>query len=209
MRGRSVEEYRAPLFVAWQLTNRCQARCIACCEESGPDKAWRDELSREEAVDIARRIAAAGIPSVAFGGGEPLGVAHAWEVFDALAAGGVSIKLETDGRHIDEAAAERLAALPMHCIQISVDGPDAAVHERVRPGSSFAATVASVERLTARGRPPQLVFVPTRLNILRMADTYDLIVRGGQAWTTAGLVLADIGVRGGRFMALGLSLIHI
>jgi dihydroorotase len=36
-----------------------------------------------------------------------------------------------------------------------------------------------------------------------MAETYDLIVRGGQAWTTAGLVPADIGVRGGRFAALG------
>jgi dihydroorotase len=36
-----------------------------------------------------------------------------------------------------------------------------------------------------------------------MADTYDLIVRGGQAWTTAGLVPADIAVRGGRFAALG------
>ena len=42
MPGGSVDEYRAPLFVAWQLTNRCQARCIACCEESGPDRAWRD-----------------------------------------------------------------------------------------------------------------------------------------------------------------------
>jgi hypothetical protein len=52
MPGRSVDEYRAPLFVAWQLTNRCQARCIACCEESGPDKAWRDELARKTYVAI-------------------------------------------------------------------------------------------------------------------------------------------------------------
>ena len=57
--GRRV---RAPLFLAWQLTNRCSARCIACCEESGPDKAWRDELDRAEALDLARRIAESGIP---------------------------------------------------------------------------------------------------------------------------------------------------
>ena len=50
MQGRAVDEYRAPLFFAWQLTNRCTARCIACCEESGPDKAWRDELTRDEAL---------------------------------------------------------------------------------------------------------------------------------------------------------------
>jgi hypothetical protein len=76
MQGRSVEEYRAPLFVAWQLTNRCGARCIACCEESGPDKAWSDELGREEALDLAQRIVAFGVPYVAFGGGEPPGRPH-------------------------------------------------------------------------------------------------------------------------------------
>ena len=54
MRGRTVDDYDAPLFIAWQLTNRCSARCIACCEESGPDKAWGDELTRAEAVDMAR-----------------------------------------------------------------------------------------------------------------------------------------------------------
>ena len=53
MQGRSVDDYDAPLFLAWQLTNRCSARCLACCEESGPDKAWRDELSRDEALDLA------------------------------------------------------------------------------------------------------------------------------------------------------------
>ena len=113
--GRSVQEYRAPLFIAWQLTNRCRARCLACCEESGPDKAWRDELTRAEALDLARQIAAAGIPYVAFGGGEPLGVPHAWEIFEILAAAGVSLKLETEGSYIDEAAADRLAALPVQC----------------------------------------------------------------------------------------------
>src|SRR3954447_17053069 len=71
--GRSVDDYEAPLFLAWQLTNRCSARCLACCEESGPDRAWRDELTPREALDLATAIAEAGIAYVAFGGGEPLG----------------------------------------------------------------------------------------------------------------------------------------
>ena len=97
MPGRAVEAYRAPLFFAWQHTNRCRARCLACCEESGPDLAWSDELSRDEATAIARAIAGAGVPYVAFGGGEPLGVPHAWELFELLAAAGIALKLETDG----------------------------------------------------------------------------------------------------------------
>src|SRR4030095_4668701 len=105
MQGRSVGEYSAPLFVAWQLTNRCQSRCIACCEESGPDKGWADEFSRDEALELAQRIAAFGVPFVAFGGGEPLGVPFCWEIFERLARSGVALKLETDGRRIDDTQA--------------------------------------------------------------------------------------------------------
>src|SRR5262245_10799010 len=126
MPGRSVDEYRAPLFVAWQLTNRCQARCVACCEESGPDRAWRDELTRDEALDLARHIVRFGVPYVAFGGGEPLGVPFCFHIFETFAAGGVSQKLETDGSRIDDDAADRLAALAFECIQVSVDGATAA-----------------------------------------------------------------------------------
>jgi len=186
MQGRSVDEYRAPLFLAWQLTNRCSARCIACCEESGPDKAWRDELRRDEALALARRIADLGIPYVAFGGGEPLGVAHCWEIFDVLAASGVALKIETDGSRIDGAAAERMAALAIDCIQISVDGASAATHERVRPGSSFDAAVGAIERLVARGLPPQLVFVPTRHNLHEIVAAFDLAVSLGCAAFVTG-----------------------
>ena len=189
MRGRSVEEYGAPLFLAWQLTNRCSARCIACCEESGPDKAWADELTRDEALDLARRIAKSGIPYVAFGGGEPLSVAHCWEIFDGLAEAGVSLKLETDGSRIDDAAADRIASLAVQCVQISVDGATAATHERVRPGSSFAATIAAIERLTARGQPPQFVFVPTRFNLREVVPAFDLAVSlGCNAFVTGPLM---------------------
>jgi len=189
MLGRSVEEYRAPLFIAWQLTNRCSARCVACCEESGPDRAWADELTRDEALRLADRIGQAGIPYVAFGGGEPLGVAHCWEIFDRLAAAGCALKLETDGSRIDDAAADRIAALRMQCVQISVDGATAATHERVRPGSSFKATLAAIERLVARGRPPQMVFVPTRFNLAEMAHAFDLAVAlGCEAFVTGPMM---------------------
>ena len=179
MEGRSVDEYRAPLFLAWQLTNRCRGRCITCCEESGPDRAWADELDRDESLDLARRIVDAGIPYVAFGGGEPLGVPHCWEIFDILAAARVAIKLETDGNLIDERAADRLAALAVDCVQISLDGATAATHDRLRPGSTYAGALAAVQRLAARGLAPQWVFAPTRFNLHEIGAAYDLAATKG------------------------------
>ena len=189
MRGRTVDDYDAPLFLAWQLTNGCGARCLACCEESGPGKAWRDELSREEALDLAQAIADVGIPYVAFGGGEPLGVAHCWDVFERLAAHGVALKIETDGSRIDASAADRIAELAVDCVQISVDGATAATHQRVRPGSGFAAAVAAIERLVARNCPPQFVFVPTRLNLHEIVAAFDLAATlGCSAFVTGPLM---------------------
>ena len=187
--GRSVHGYRAPLFVAWQLTNRCQARCITCCEESGPDQAWRDELRPEEAVDLAQRLIAFGVPYVAFGGGEPLGVAHCWQLFELFSTAGVAIKLETDGQRIDDVTADRLAALAVQCVQISVDGATAATHERGRLGSSFAAATGAIKRMVERGQAPQLVFAPTRLNLHEAVAAYDLAVNlGCSAFVTGPLM---------------------
>lgn len=176
MQGASIDQYGAPLFLAWQLTNRCAARCITCCEESGPDRAWADELTPREAVGLAQRIIAFNIPYVAFGGGEPLGAPHCWQLLELLSGAGVSLKLETDGSHIDDAAADRLASLAVQCVQISVDGATADTHESVRPGSSFAAAISAIQRLSDRGLLPELVFVPNRLNIHECLEAYDLAV---------------------------------
>jgi MoaA/NifB/PqqE/SkfB family radical SAM enzyme len=189
MGGDRLDGYGSPLFIAWQLTNRCDARCVSCCEESGPDKAWSDELARDEALGLVRQIIDRRIPYVAFGGGEPLGVRHCWDIFEQLSGAGIAIKLETNGSHIDEAAADRLSALDIQCVQISVDGATPAIHERMRPGSNFSKALSAIDRLVARGTPTQLVFVPTRLNIHEIIPAYELAVRHGcSAFVTGPLM---------------------
>jgi MoaA/NifB/PqqE/SkfB family radical SAM enzyme len=187
--GRSLTGYAAPLFLAWQLTNRCGCACLACCEESGPDKGWPDELTRDEALHIARQIVDAGIPYAAFGGGEPMGVPHFWDILEILAAGGLGIKLETNGSLIDAAAARRLAGLNVTCAQISVDGATAATHERVRPGGSFAGALAAMRHLVDAGIAPQFVFVPMRQNLAEMVPAYELARQAGcSAFVTGPLM---------------------
>ena len=138
---------------------------------------------------MAGQIAAAGIPYVAFGGGEPLGAPHCWEVFERLARAGVALKLETDGRHIDAAAARRLADGSFRCVQISVDGATAATHERMRPGSPHAEAIAGIERLRSCGFAPQLVFVPGRLNLHEALATYELAASlGCEAFVTGPMM---------------------
>ncbi len=186
-RGASAKDYGAPLLLAWQLTNACRCRCLHCCEESG--KAWPDELSRREALDAAKQIVQAGIPYVVFGGGEPLAVAHFWEIGDILHQGGVCVKIETDGILLDSKAVERLKAWNVSSIQISLDGASSVSHERLRLGGSFAGAAAALKALVTAGLCPEVVFAPTRLNIAHALAVYDLAVElGARAFVTGPLM---------------------
>ena len=159
-------------------------------------------MTRAEALVLARRLVDEGIPYVAFGGGEPLGVPHCWEIFELLATSGVGSKLETDAQFINDEAADRLAALPVQCVQISVDGANATTHERVRPGSGFTAAIAAIERLVARGRPPQWVFVPTRLNLSEIVAAYDLSTQlGCETFVTGPLMRLGRAAVGWQYLA--------
>jgi MoaA/NifB/PqqE/SkfB family radical SAM enzyme len=103
-----------------------------------------------------------------------MGVPFCLELFELLSTVGVALKLETDGNLIDDAVADRLAALAIECIQISVDGATAATNDRVRPGSSFEAATSAIKRLVARGLATQFVFVPNRFNLREIVPAYDL-----------------------------------
>jgi MoaA/NifB/PqqE/SkfB family radical SAM enzyme len=174
-----VGDYGAPLFLAWQLTNNCTGRCLHCCEESGKDFVWKDEMDRAQCLSLARQIVENGIAYVAFGGGEPMSSPHVWEIFETLANGGVEIKIETNGLDLDDKACDRLKSLKIACVQISIDGKDAATHEKLRPGSGYKPAWDAIDRLVARGLEPELVFIPTKLNVRDAVDVYEQAAKRG------------------------------
>ncbi len=182
-------DYGAPLFLAWQLTNRCTGRCLHCCEESGPDKGWPDEMDRAQALSLSRQIVDEGVAYVAFGGGEPMSCPWVWDVFETLTKGGVEIKIETNGLDLDDAACDRLQAMKIACVQISVDGRDAATHESLRPGSGYRPAWDALDRLAGRGLEPELVFIPTRLNVADAVPVYQqAAARGVRTFVTGPMM---------------------
>lgn len=172
-------DYGAPLFLAWQLSNRCTGRCLHCCEESGPDKAWPDEMNREQALSLARQIVENGIAYVAFGGGEPMGSPWALEIFEILTEGGVEIKIETNGLDLTEKVCDELRRMRIACVQISIDGKDAATHELLRPGSGYLPAWEAIDRLVKRGLEPELVFIPNKTNVKQAVEVYEQAAKRG------------------------------
>ena len=66
------DDLGAPLYIAWQITNECNLACLHCIEESGPGKAFRDELSEAQVFSVLEQIVDAEVPYLSFSGGEPM-----------------------------------------------------------------------------------------------------------------------------------------
>jgi MoaA/NifB/PqqE/SkfB family radical SAM enzyme len=75
-----------PLYVAWEITHRCNARCLHCYSASGPDADCSGDLTTDEALAVIEQLADAGVVVLAFSGGEPM-MRRDWPVLVRKAVG--------------------------------------------------------------------------------------------------------------------------
>ena len=48
----SATTFAAPLYVAWELTHRCNALCVHCYSSSGPKASTSRDLTTDELVEV-------------------------------------------------------------------------------------------------------------------------------------------------------------
>lgn len=135
-----------PLVAELFLTDNCNLKCVSCaCWRS----VTRDELDGAEWRDVLDQLAAAGIVKANFTGGEPLLRRDAPELMAYAHGRGIrSLHLNTNAILLDDRRREAVLAAGVRSFNISVDGPDAATHERIRgvPGS-YGRTLEHLARL--------------------------------------------------------------
>ncbi|MEE2789490.1 MAG: radical SAM protein [Myxococcota bacterium] len=137
-----------PFTVHWDLTYRCDHKCVHCYLTDRR----QDELTYDECVRILDQLRDAGTLSLLFSGGDLFVRPDAIEIIAAARDRDFDVRLNTHGNHIDDALADRLAALGVSKVSISVYSTIAAHHEAVTliPGS-HAKTLAAAKRLIERG----------------------------------------------------------
>lgn len=146
---------RFPLSCQWEITCRCNLRCVMCYTDcfNRPDKI-REELTTTEIFRIMDEIADAGCIELALTGGEPLARPDFFDIYEHAKARGFLLTLLTNGTLITEDVADRLASLPPVCIEISLHGMTTRIFEQVTQGSgSFARCMRAIELLCDRKLP--------------------------------------------------------
>ena len=167
------ETLAAPLYVAWQITNECNLACLHCIEESGPGKAFPDELDREGALRVVDELMANEVPYLSFSGGEPMLHPHFFEMVERVTSRGSQLKIETNGHYLTPENCRRLADLEVKAVQVSLDGATSATFGRMRVRGDFDRTVQGIRNLVVAGVDVEVNFSPASFNIHEAARIVD------------------------------------
>jgi radical SAM protein with 4Fe4S-binding SPASM domain len=143
---------REPHTCIWEITRRCNLRCIHC-ENHGGESSAR-ELSCEQFETTAQELAQLGCRHVHVTGGEPLLHPHWEKLCRACTRLGLRASVITNGTLLDEEHLARAIDAGVEAVGISIDGLQA-THDsiRLRTGagpSPWRLAMAAAERAQAR-----------------------------------------------------------
>ena len=154
-----------PRLIFWELTKRCNLRCVHCRAESY-DKEFEHELSLQDCKNILDSIAAYYKPIMVLTGGEPLYRKDLFDIAGYANGKGLPIALATNATLIDREIASAIKKSGFDRVSISIDGPDALTHDSFRgiPGS-FDKALQGAQLLHEAGVPFQFNTTITRRNV--------------------------------------------
>ena len=164
----------APLYVAWQVTNECNLACLHCIEESGPGKAFRDELDEGQIFNILEQFMDHQIPYLSFSGGEPMVHPHFFKMVEYVCSRDGELKIETNGHFLTPENCARLKELGVKAVQVSLDGATRATFNRMRIRGEFNVAIDGVRNLQAAGVPIEINYSPTCFNVHEIGTAVDL-----------------------------------
>ena len=168
------EDLAAPLYVAWQITNECNLACLHCIEESGPGKAFADELDRDQVFAVLDQLLDSEVPYLSFSGGEPMLHPHFFAMVERACERGAQLKIETNAHYLDRANAARLKELGVKAVQVSLDGASVATFGRMRVRGEFDRVLDGVRNLRDAGVPIEINFSPASFNLHEVDAVVDL-----------------------------------
>ncbi|MBI5634759.1 MAG: radical SAM protein [Nitrospirae bacterium] len=167
-------------FIQLHLTERCNLRCRHCYQTDDRP----EEMSLAEIVALIDEVSgmlddwrqAYGIAlssSFTVTGGEPFLRQDFFEVLEELRKGRIDTYILSNGTLITPEIAQRLAAIGVKGVQISIEGPEA-VHDSIRGAGSFASSLKGIRNILDSGIELTLNTTLSELNADCFMDVIDL-----------------------------------
>lgn len=159
-----------PHAVQIEFTQRCNLTCDFCYNDSGPKN--RDELDLETLDRLCSEIVALGTGEVIISGGEPLmKPRHMDLLLSRIGDAGIPIHVLTNGLLLNREWLEKFHRAGVVTVQVSLDGGDAAIHDRIRGrAGAWATSLEALAMAHAAGFHTFVSTVLTRDNVHTLPD---------------------------------------
>lgn len=168
-----------PINAVWEITMGCNMRCKHCgsiCEEP-----LADELTTEEALDLARQLGDIGMKFISLSGGEPT-TRKDWPLIaKELRKSGVVPNMISNGWLIDEEVAKTIKEAGIATVAISVDGLKEH-HDYMRREGSYDRCMRSIKALVKAGVPATVISTVSSENIDTLPEMREKFIEQGVSY---------------------------
>lgn len=131
-----------PKWIAWEITRRCNLKCIHCRSSSELVVAQHPDFSTEEAYRIIDDIAGFARPVVVLSGGEPLLRRDVFGIAKYGTDKGLRMCLATNGILVNDEICQRIKESGIKIVSLSLDGASEEIHDDFRKqDGAFTGTI--------------------------------------------------------------------
>jgi len=184
-----------PLSCQMELTYACGLRCRHCYLRSETPDASK-ELSLHEISAFLDMLGEMGGLQLVFTGGDPLFRRDFMQIFEFARARRFAVQLLTAGTDVSDGQLERMAALGLDAVQVSLYGPSADFHDLfVRRSGAFEASWRTLKILNNLGVPARAAISVMPENLLLIEDMVDMLKENGIGWNFNYIMLPERGQR--------------
>lgn len=174
----------APKWIAWEITRKCNLRCVHCRSSSEMEAKGHPDFSTQEAFRVIDDIVSYANPVVVLSGGEPLIRKDVFEIARYGTDKGLRMCLATNGTLVNEETCEKIKSSGIRITSLSLDGADEAVHDDFRSQKgAFTGTINAARLFRKHGIEFIVNSSFTRRNQEQIPDVYKLAKElGATAW---------------------------
>lgn len=157
---------RVPIFASFELTHRCNLRCVHCCHDSGCLPHANKEKTTPFWQTQIKNLVDKGCLNLLITGGEPLLRSDFVEIYQIAKMSGLLVTVFTNGTLITDEHLDLFGEFPPRAVEITLYGASAETYEAVTGKSgSFSACLHGIESLLSRGVRVKLKTVLLSLNV--------------------------------------------
>jgi AdoMet-dependent heme synthase len=142
----------APKWIAWEITRRCNLRCVHCRSASEMEARGHPDFPTSEAFRIIDDIVSYAKPVVVLSGGEPLKRDDVFEIAKYGTEKGLRMCLATNGTLVTDETCEKIKSSGIRIVSLSLDGSEERVHDDFRSQKgAFAGTINAARLFKKHG----------------------------------------------------------